>query len=344
MAPILYIWESLRYHSFMSTKHHLRHERTCLNCGHWVEERFCSRCGQENTDSRQTFRHLIGHFFEDLTHYEGKFWITMRYLLFRPAYLSKQFLQGKRSKYVLPVRLYIFISFVTFLLPHLLPEAEAPETTVHSTELNQQEQTRNSNMGVVAIGDNFGITVPKHYENVHELDSIQQSLPPGQRMGFFEHWLEKRYIHLHTKSPVELWEKFSESFARSFPKTLFAFMPLFALVLWLFHGKKRWLYFDHAIFTLHYFSFMLLLNDLSAILLTVFDFTVDYDTSSAIGFIGILVLVVSFLVYFYIAHQKMYEESVGISLLKSTLILGITIFLFVALMILMSIYTVLMIH
>jgi hypothetical protein len=30
-------------------------------------------------------------------------------------------------------------------------------------------------------------------------------------------------------------------------------MPIF--FLWLFHNKKRWYYFDHGIFTLHYFSF-----------------------------------------------------------------------------------------
>lgn len=107
------------------SKHHLRHDKICANCGHLVEQRFCSACGQENTETRQSFGHLIHHFFEDLTHYDGAFWRTMKYLLLRPAYLTKQYLAGKRSSFVPPVRLYIFISFVTFLLPHLLPEGHS---------------------------------------------------------------------------------------------------------------------------------------------------------------------------------------------------------------------------
>jgi hypothetical protein len=38
-----------------------------------LENRFCSNCGQENTDTRKTFHHLFIHFFEDLTHYENAF-------------------------------------------------------------------------------------------------------------------------------------------------------------------------------------------------------------------------------------------------------------------------------
>jgi len=322
----------------MSTKHDLRHERTCLNCGHQVKERFCCHCGQENIEIRQTFGHLVSHFFEDLTHYEGRFWITMRYLLFRPAFLSRQFLKGRRHTYVLPVRLYIFISFITFLLPHLLPQ---PSRTTDTHSGQGQPQSDNS---IRIIGNEFRISMPRHYRNLHELDSTENSLPPEKRMGSINYWIEKRIIYLHTKSPDELWEKFSESFDHSFPKALFVYMPLFALLLWLFHSKKRWLYFDHAIFTLHYFSFMLLLNSLLSILLTVFNFAVDYNTSIVISFFGMLAQNLAFLVYFYIAHKKMYRESIPVSALKSTLIMIIANILFIALMLLISVYTMLMIH
>ena len=58
---------------------------------------------------------------------------------------------------------------------------------------------------------------------------------------------------------TEIIEKFISSFTHNLPKVLFVFMPIFAFFLWLFHNKKRWYYFDHGIFTLHYFSFLLLI-------------------------------------------------------------------------------------
>lgn len=47
------------------------------------------------------------------------------------------------------------------------------------------------------------------------------------------------------------------TFFHSLPKALFLYLPLFALTLWLFHSKKKFWYFDHGVFTLHYFSFLL---------------------------------------------------------------------------------------
>ena len=93
--------------------HTTREDKTCLNCGESVEERFCGHCGQENIETRMSFLGLIAHFAEDLTHYEGKFWKTIKYLFFKPAFLTKEYLKGKRTSYLPPVRLYIFVSFFT---------------------------------------------------------------------------------------------------------------------------------------------------------------------------------------------------------------------------------------
>lgn len=100
----------------------LRAEKDCLNCGHYVEEKFCPNCGQENAEPRKPFHYLFTHFFEDLTHYDGQFWGTIKNLLFKPGKLTTTYLQGKRQIFVPPVKLYIFVSFVTFLIPSLLPK------------------------------------------------------------------------------------------------------------------------------------------------------------------------------------------------------------------------------
>lgn len=108
-------------------KHHLRKEKNCLNCGREVTDRFCSHCGQENLELKENLGHLITHFFADVTHYDSKFFTTIRYLLLRPGFLSKQYFQGKRTMYLNPVRMYVFVSFIFFLVLFLKNNPEPVE-------------------------------------------------------------------------------------------------------------------------------------------------------------------------------------------------------------------------
>ncbi len=95
---------------------HLRKDKTCLNCGATVHDRFCSHCGQENTLPKESFKHLIGHFFADVTHYDSKFFRTLRDLVFKPGFLTMEYNAGKRVAYLNPIRMYIFVSAVFFLV------------------------------------------------------------------------------------------------------------------------------------------------------------------------------------------------------------------------------------
>jgi len=94
----------------------LRQDKHCLNCGTEVPERYCTHCGQENAVPHESFGHLVKHFVGDVLHYDSQFLTTLKYLLFRPGRLTKEYMAGKRVSYVNPVKLYIFISFVFFLV------------------------------------------------------------------------------------------------------------------------------------------------------------------------------------------------------------------------------------
>ncbi|UOU99680.1 DUF3667 domain-containing protein [Chryseobacterium daecheongense] len=125
----------------------IREDKTCLNCGHVVEERFCPHCGQENVEPKQPFHYLFTHFIEDFTHYDGQFWKTIKYLLFRPGKLTKEYLAGKRQLYVAPVKLYIFISFITFFLPSLFSGSEEEmnddSKKTHASQEIEKEKRKN---------------------------------------------------------------------------------------------------------------------------------------------------------------------------------------------------------
>jgi len=87
-----------------------RTDTNCLNCGSIVAGKYCQNCGQENIELKETFFQIILHFIEDLTHFDGKIVKTLKFLITKPAFLSKEYMHGKRVTYIHPIRMYIFIS------------------------------------------------------------------------------------------------------------------------------------------------------------------------------------------------------------------------------------------
>lgn len=112
-----------------------RKEKNCLNCNAEVQGRFCHICGQENIEARESFWHLVTHFFYDITHFDGKFFSTLKYLLFKPGFLSHEYLRGRRASYLHPIRMYVFTSAFFFLIFFSLQKEE------EMINLNEKKQT-----------------------------------------------------------------------------------------------------------------------------------------------------------------------------------------------------------
>ncbi|RKS92312.1 uncharacterized protein DUF3667 [Flavobacterium limicola] len=336
------------------SKSKIRTDKTCLNCRYVVENRFCPNCGQENTDTRKTFHHLFIHFFEDLTHYENAFWRTIKNLLFKPAALTKEYLSGKRLSYLAPVRLYIFISFITFLLIAIFPTANnssdktLEKKSIITTKSKAFQNSLSINDSIKknltnTKGDiqlfNFG------YESVEQLDSIQKHSPKSEKLSDISYWMNKKIqIVKENNTQSEIIEKFISSFTHNLPKVLFVFMPIFALFLWLFHNKKRWYYFDHGIFTLHYFSFLLLLF---LLLFIINKGLTPFSESSLVSFIQIVINFIGIgwmIYYFYPAHHRFYGETRLISFIKSSLLFFINFVLIIIILSIFAIYTFINLH
>ncbi|AYN04602.1 MULTISPECIES: DUF3667 domain-containing protein [unclassified Flavobacterium] len=353
------------------SKSALRKDKTCLNCRHVVEQKFCPNCGQENTDTRKTFHHLFIHFFEDLTHYENAFWRTIINLLFKPSALTKEYLSGKRLSYLAPVRLYIFISFITFLLIAMFPihvdedkneslktENIEKQTTTITNSLKENKDVKAlldsksiSNEDKKAIQD--ALNNPKSqerslikfgYKSVNELDSIQKYGPKSKKLSDFSYWLNRKVQVIKDKNTGrEVIEKFIESFIHNLPKVLFIIMPFFAFFLWIFHNKKRWYYFDHGIFTLHYFSFLLLTFLILFSIGKIGDL-INYPLISTIINYFTFIGMVWMFYYFFPAHHRFYGESRIVSFIKSITLLFVNSFFILFLLIVFAFYTFINLH
>jgi len=99
------------------SKHHIKSD-TCLNCNTSLrpEDNYCPNCGQENKNHKIPVSHIILETFEDFFHFDTKLWNTIKTTFTRPGKITTDYLEGKRARYVPPVKLYIFISFIFFLL------------------------------------------------------------------------------------------------------------------------------------------------------------------------------------------------------------------------------------
>jgi hypothetical protein len=349
------------------SKSPLRKDKTCLNCRYVVESRYCPNCGQENTDTRKTFVQLFVHFFEDLTHYENSFWKTIRNLIFKPASLTKEYLSGKRMSYLAPIRLYIFISFVTFFLISIMPNSSDDEVT-HAKKAGHHKPTEKSTDTTIdSLGksedtlqkeawikkleqdghidkktaDSLQLAATERnqkyeegdymnfgYRSIEELDSIQQYGKANEKLGDLAYWFHKKILLAKKgKTKEEVFDKLSEAFIHNIPKALFIYMPLFAFVLWLFQSKKRWYYFDHGIFTLHYFSFLLLASLILELFNAFMGLLGHHWLLDNIITIVDVVIIIYMLYYFFPAHHRFYEQSRFKTIIKGILIFFINMFI-----------------
>jgi hypothetical protein len=121
-----------------------RKEKNCLNCNARVFGRYCQVCGQENIEPKETAWGLVVHFFNDITHFEGKFSKAIRYLLFRPGFLPAEYARGRRMSYMNPVRMYVFTSAFFFIIFFSVFKIDNEGTALNYQEL--QRRVRNADV------------------------------------------------------------------------------------------------------------------------------------------------------------------------------------------------------
>lgn len=357
----------------------LRKDKTCLNCGAHVERRYCPECGQENIETRDSFFHLVIEFILDFVHFDSGFWKTTRYLLFSPAKLSLEYLEGKRKSHVNPIKLYIFISFVAFFIPAILPDLSdntkkneeneradslngwtmpikeygevgslAQLDSIHLSKeegdripeqeyeayrkmFDQMGNTENLSTKIFTIKPtetttdtdeesdkqkhssddlmNYQIEGYGYVSSPTQLDNIHRSKAPDERISYIQ-YLKHKFNLTASKNFKDKYarERMQDFMMHNLPKTLFVYMPIFAFWMWLFFINRRKFYFDSGIYTLHFFSFVLLLitlyNLLSFVLtnwLKFLSFIDDFLLPTA----GIIYVTY----YFFKANRVFYADS-----------------------------------
>ena len=88
----------------------------CANCETQFTGKFCPNCGQAVKDYDKPFSFVFYNFLGDFFAFDTRFFRTIISLLFKPGFLSKEYIEGRRVRYAPPFRIFVFVSFVLFLM------------------------------------------------------------------------------------------------------------------------------------------------------------------------------------------------------------------------------------
>lgn len=93
-------------------------------------ENFCSYCGQKNNANKLSIGHYVNKLVSGFLSYDSQFWTTFIPLLFKPGKVAKEYISGKRVKYVNPFQLYLQVSIIFFLILGISNKVESGKNTI----------------------------------------------------------------------------------------------------------------------------------------------------------------------------------------------------------------------
>lgn len=104
----------------------------CADCGAETSGNFCSNCGQP-THVHRTLHHLLEEVAHGVMHFDARIWRTLPLLWLNPGRLTREWIEGKRARYVSPLAMFLFTVFVMFFALSFMPHGEGEPVKVNVT-------------------------------------------------------------------------------------------------------------------------------------------------------------------------------------------------------------------
>ena len=91
---------------------------TCKSCGNKFQGLYCNQCGEKVLHAGdRSFKSFLATFLSVINLRDNKFLRTLKYIIVKPGFISKEFAEGRRVRYVKPLQVFFVLNLVYFLFP-----------------------------------------------------------------------------------------------------------------------------------------------------------------------------------------------------------------------------------
>lgn len=206
-----------------------RAPRSCANCRALMVGKFCHQCGQHDREMVRGAFSMMWEAVAEMFELDSRVRKTLGPLLFKPGFLSLEWVKGRRARYVTPVRLYLFVSIVFLIVLAAVAQFDTDELRrgLQQSSVEEGAETRS-----FTERNNIVVNIP--------------GLDEETRAEF------RRRIDRVAENP-ELGISQAKTLA---PQLMFVLLPLFALILKVLYLFARRYYVEHLVLALHTHTFM----------------------------------------------------------------------------------------
>ena len=267
----------------------------CLNCAAPLTGPFCAACGQRDIPPYPSVKDLVVDAFWELSGWDGRFASTVKALVQRPGMLTREFLEGRRARYISPLRLYLMASLVYFVLAASAPSVTLARETLFSANdgsrnaaITISRPERIANEARTAIKNQQALTPEVRDKALKDIERAPALLRPTLRKA--------------VTNPVG----FKRGLIEAMPRMLFLLLPVFAAIVALFYRGRN--YPEHLYFAIHFHAFIFLALGARELL----EYTRIQVLAEIVGIIALIVIPI----YATMAFKRVYGGSMGMTLAK----------------------------
>ena len=192
----------------------------CPSCGASLVGDYCHACGEKRPEARDlSVRHFVRDAAQELTNLDSKLFRTLFALLFRPGFLTVEWVRGRRAHYLKPLNLCLSI-----LALNLFVYTVSKQATMFD----------------------IGMLLANEQQNLERWHIKGE----GAFTKLFRHAAERKGV-----TPESLQDPFNERWQRDMSLIQPAIIAALALLLQLVYVFSRRYFVEHLVFSMHFISF-----------------------------------------------------------------------------------------